>query len=193
MPAAAHNEAGAQTDHAAAWLAFLASPAAPKRAMSALELDGYLSGVVVAPSLIAPSRWMFGLWGDEGPNIDAVVAARSAVSAVVGMAGQLGAKIDDSLRRLEIERVCDYRPVFMTGEDKPSRDAVRSWVGGFWQAMTLAPSEWSDLAADERTQIIVEPFIGFIDLGEDEASSRRRTSKTGSIRLPPPSRARSCC
>ena len=33
------------------WSSFLAPPAAPKRAMSALELDGYLTGVVVTPFL----------------------------------------------------------------------------------------------------------------------------------------------
>ena len=32
------------------WLAFLASTAAPERAMSLLELDGYLTGVIVTPS-----------------------------------------------------------------------------------------------------------------------------------------------
>jgi uncharacterized protein len=34
------------------WLAFLASPAAPKGALSPLDLDGYLTGVVVVPILI---------------------------------------------------------------------------------------------------------------------------------------------
>jgi len=47
---------GAVTDAASAWLAFLASPTAPQRSMSLLELDGYLTGVIVAPSLIRPSR-----------------------------------------------------------------------------------------------------------------------------------------
>jgi uncharacterized protein len=50
-------------DHTAAWLAFLASPAAPRQAMSLLELDGYLTGVIVAPNPIPPSRWMAALWG----------------------------------------------------------------------------------------------------------------------------------
>jgi uncharacterized protein len=159
----------APPDHMAAWLTFLASPAAPTRPMSALELDGYLTGVVVAPSLIAPSRWLLGLWGDEEPDIEAFVAAQSVISDIAGMADQLSANIDNSLRRLEAERVCDWRPAFLTGVGKPSRDAIRRWVGGFWRAMALAPSEWSDLAADERTQVIVAPFIGFIDLGKDEA------------------------
>jgi uncharacterized protein len=44
------------SDAGSSWLAFLASPAAPEHAMSLLELDGYLTGVVVAPSVIRPSE-----------------------------------------------------------------------------------------------------------------------------------------
>jgi uncharacterized protein len=148
----------------AARLTFLALPAAPKQRMPALELDGYLTGVVVAPSPIPSIRWLLGLWGEEEPDIDTVVAARPMLNSVVGMAGQLTATIEQSLRRLESERLCDYRPAFLTGEDKPSHDVVRSWVCGFWRAIGLAPSEWSTLVADERTRILVEPFSGFIDL-----------------------------
>ena len=36
-------------DPAATWLAFLASPGAPKTALSPLELDGYLTGIIVSP------------------------------------------------------------------------------------------------------------------------------------------------
>jgi uncharacterized protein len=167
--AAAHNEAGAQTDHAAAWLTFLASPAAPKRAMSALELDGYLTGAIVAPSMITPGHWMAGLWGGEQPVFDDAAQIQAVLAAVGAMFNRLSTKIEQSLRRLEAERVCDYRPAFLAAAGKPSHDAVTTWVRGFWKAMALVPTEWSALAADERTQVIIEPFVGFIDLGKDDA------------------------
>ena len=31
--------------------------------------------------------------------------------------------------------------------------------------MALAPATWSKLVEDERTKIIVEPFVGFVDIG----------------------------
>jgi uncharacterized protein len=31
--------------------------------------------------------------------------------------------------------------------------------------MALAPATWSKLVEDERTKIIVEPFVGFFDIG----------------------------
>jgi len=154
-------------DPLAAWLAFLASPAGPKRAMSALEIDGYLTGVIVAPTAIPSARWMAGLWGDDASVFDDAAQIRSAIGALSAMFNALGSRIDQSLRRLEATRVCDYRPGFLPAHGKPSLDDVRAWVGGFWKAMALVPAEWSALITDERTQVIVTPFTGFIDVGPD--------------------------
>lgn len=159
---------GRASDPGSSWLAFLASPAAPEHAMSLLELDGYLTGVVVAPSVIRPSEWIAGLWLDNEPIFDDARQIQSVLGAVGILFNTLGATIDRSLRRLEVDRVCDYRPAFQPAEGKPSRDAIRTWVGGFWRAMALAPADWHALAADERTQVIIAPFVGFIDAGEDE-------------------------
>jgi len=154
-------------DSRTAWLAFLASPAAPKRAMSTLEIDGYLTGVIVAPALIPSTRWMAGLWGDEEPVFDDAAQIRSVLGAIGAMFNALASSIERSLRRLEAERVCDYRPGFLPMHGKPSHDDVRAWVGGFWRAMALVPAEWGALIVDERMKVIVEPFVGFIDLGPD--------------------------
>ena len=70
-----------------------------------------------------------------------------------------------SLERLEVDRIVDYRPLFLSGDQKPTHDAVRAWVRGFWKTMALAPETWSKLAEDERTRIIIAPFVGFFDLG----------------------------
>jgi uncharacterized protein len=164
---AVHGGRGEVTDAASAWLAFLISPAAPRSAMSLLELDGYLTGVIVAPGLIAPGRWMAGLWIDEEPVFDDPAQAQLVLSAVGVMFNALSAKIDHSLRRLEADRVCDYHPAFQPTDGKPPHDAVKTWVGGFWKAMSLTPADWHALAADERTQVIITPFVGFIDANKD--------------------------
>ena len=44
--------------------------ASPWFDMSPLELDGYLTGVLVAPNLIPPTRWMAALWGDDEQAFD---------------------------------------------------------------------------------------------------------------------------
>ena len=58
------------TSSAAAWLGFLASPAAPRTARSPLELDGFLTGVIVSPEPIQPTRWILALWGEDEPNFE---------------------------------------------------------------------------------------------------------------------------
>lgn len=161
-----HDERGAIPDPASLWTALLTSSAAPQRAMSVLELDGYLTGIIVAPSPIRPSRWMAGLWADE-PVFDPA-QMQSALDAVGIMFNTLSSRIERSLRRLEAERICDYRPAFQPATGKPSHDAVRTWARGFWKAMALAPAEWSALAEDERLQPIITPLVGFIEVDDPE-------------------------
>jgi hypothetical protein len=70
-----------------------------------------------------------------------------------------------------LRRVSDYRPGFPPTDGKPSHDAIREWMSGFWKAMALVPSEWNALILDDRMRIVVEPSIGFIDLGPDNSLS----------------------
>jgi uncharacterized protein len=124
----------------------------------------YLTGVIVAPSLIRPGLWMAGLWPDEEPVFDDALQMQSVLAALGMMLNTLGAKIEQSLRRLEAERVCDYRPAFCIPDARPPHDKVSAWVRGFWRAMQLAPSDWSPLLADERTQVILTPFVDFMNV-----------------------------
>lgn len=155
-------------DPITAWSNFLASPEAPKTAMSALELDGYLTGVVVTPQVapIRPSEWVPRIWGDEEPIFAVEAQINTVLGAMMVHYNTLLHDINRSLDRLEADRVVDYRPLFLSGDEKPSHDAVRTWVRGFGKAMALAPKTWTALARDERTSIIIAPFVGFVDLGE---------------------------
>jgi len=157
-------------DPMAAWLGFLASTAAPKTAMSPLELDGYLTGIVVAPQAapILPSEWLPGLWGIEEPIFDDDAQIKAVLGAVMDHYNTLIAAIDRSLQRLETDGSGDYRPLFLKGDDKPTHDAVRIWVRGFWKAMALAPETWSALAEDDRTKVLIQPFVGFFEFQDQE-------------------------
>jgi uncharacterized protein len=154
-------------DPIATWSSFLVSPAAPKTAMSALELDGYLTGVVVAPQAapIRPTAWIGHVWGDDEPSFADEAQINATLGVVALRYNTLIRDIDRSLERLEADRIVDYRPLFASGDQKPSHDAVRAWARGFWRAMALAPATWSKLVEDERTKVIIEPFVGFFDVG----------------------------
>ena len=98
---ALHAPRMAAPDPASSCLEFPASAAAPDRAMSALELDGYLTGVIVAPSQIRPGLWMACLWADKERIFEDAVQTQAALSAVGIMFNRLSTAIERSLRRLE--------------------------------------------------------------------------------------------
>jgi uncharacterized protein len=145
--------------------AILLAPPPPQISMSPLELDGYLTGVIVTPHAapIRPSAWIARLWDDAAPLAE-LEQLEAALGTVLIRYSTLLREIDRSLRRMEADRLVDYQPLFLSGDRKPSHDAVRAWVRGFWKAMELAPEIWSSLVADERTQIIIAPFAAFFDL-----------------------------
>ena len=150
------------------WSSFLTSPAAPRTVMSPLELDGYLTGIVVTPrsAPIMPSEWLPKLWDDDEPIFDDNAQIKTVLGAVMKHHNALITEIDHSLTRLETDGVADYRPLFLSGNQTPMHNAVRTWVRGFWKAMALAPETWSALVEDERTQILIQPFVGFFDLDD---------------------------
>jgi uncharacterized protein len=93
----------------------LVSLEAPKTAMSPLELDGYLTGIVVTPQAapIRPSAWIARLWGDDEPIFEDEAQIKATLGAVVTHYNTLLRDIDRSLKRLETDRIVDYRPLFL--------------------------------------------------------------------------------
>lgn len=142
------------------------TPPLPQIPMSPLELDGYLTGIIVTPQAapIRPVAWMARLWGDDELTFEDEEQINTVLGAMAIHYNTLLRDIDRSLKRMEADRIVDYRPLFISGEQKPEHDAVRTWVRGFWKAMKLAPETWTVLAQDERTIVILEPFAGFFDL-----------------------------
>ena len=155
-------------DPIAVWSSFLASPQAPKSAMPPLELDGFLTGIVVAPQTtpIRPSAWIPRVWGDDEPVFTDKAQINNVLGAVMIHYNTLIRDIDRSLERHKADRKVDYRPLFLSGDDKPTHDAIRAWARGFWKAMELAPEAWNKLIQDERTRIIMAPFAGFFPIGD---------------------------
>jgi Uncharacterised protein family (UPF0149) len=70
-------------DPLSTWLGFLTSPTAPKGAMSPMELDGYLTGIVVSPDLLVPSRWLARIWGENEPTFDGLDQMQTIIAAVM--------------------------------------------------------------------------------------------------------------
>ena len=152
----------------AAWQDLLAPTMRPTTSVPALVLDGFLTGVIVAPRPIPLHRWLAALWRDEDLTLWDAGRATAERDAIVLRQTALAAEIDRHLARLETERVCDYRPAFMVGDDKPAHATIRRWAGGFYTAMALVPDAWTALLEDSRTEVLVAPFVGFFGVEDAE-------------------------
>ena len=131
--------------------------------MSPMELDGYLTGIVVSPDLLRPSHWLDRIWGEDEPAFDSLDQTQTVIAGVMDHYNAIIAALDAGFKQIEAKQRVGYRPLFLAASDKPNHDVVRTWVRGFGKAMALAPERWSALAEDERLQLLLTPFIGFLD------------------------------
>src|SRR5262245_44811705 len=101
--------------------AILLSPQPPQISMSPLELDGYLTGIIVTPQAVSirPSAWIAQLWGDDAPIFEDEAQIGAVLGAVMIHYNTLLRDIDRSLKRMEADRIVDYRPLFLSGDQKP--------------------------------------------------------------------------
>jgi uncharacterized protein len=147
----------------APWRDLAAAASSPVWRQPDLALDGYLTGVIIAP------RPMQGaVFASDDLLLRDESHARVTRETLVSRHAALVGDIDEHLARLERDRVCEYRPAFWRGEGAPSHAAIRRWAGGFSVAMMLAPEAWGRLIEDERTQDLVVPFIGFFESDDPE-------------------------
>jgi uncharacterized protein len=155
-------------DSLSTWLGFWTSAAAPKGAMSPMELDGYLTGVAVSPDLLLPSRWLDRIWGENEPTFDSLDQLQTVIAAVMDHHNAIIAALDSGFKQLEAKKPADYRPLFLAASDKPKHDIVRAWARGFGKAMALAPERWGSIAEDERLQPLLAPFVGFLGIADPD-------------------------
>jgi uncharacterized protein len=63
---------------------FLLSDRAPEESMGLSDLDGFLTGMVVGPELILPSKWLPVVWGGGEPTFESVEEAGSILGTIMG-------------------------------------------------------------------------------------------------------------
>lgn len=136
--------------------AILANPNWDPDLLPPLEMDGYLTGILVTPGLEA-SEWVSGLWTTK-PGSAADERTSHALAAVVARRRAIEADLQKGWP--------GFQPSFCEPGKKADHAKVRQWVKGFWQAMKLEPQYWSDLAEDERTATFIKLLVGFIESRE---------------------------
>ena len=95
--------------------------------MSPMELDGYLTGIIVSPDLLLPSRWLDRIWGENEPTFDDRDQMQTIIAAVMDHYNAIIAALDAGFKQIEAKKPADYRPLFLATSDKPSRADLGSW------------------------------------------------------------------
>ena len=105
------------------------------------ELDGLLTGVLVAPQPLTPEDWLPVVWGDDTdgvPPFEDPLDVQWFRSAVI-------ARHDEIARDLARGRL---RPIFDT--DERNGDVLwEPWIDGFAAAMELLPDGWETVCNDD--------------------------------------------
>jgi uncharacterized protein len=121
-----------------------------------LEMDGYLTGLLVTPHLDS-SDWVMGLWREPPASNDPARIEQALRQALAHRR-----KIEASFAK----GWPGFMPAYCEPGQRADHDMVRIWVKGFWTAMKLAPSYWSAIAEDHRTATFVALLAGFMEVSE---------------------------
>lgn len=136
--------------------------------MTVSELNGYVTGILASKSLIPPSEWLPGVWGEDGQsNFPDLATAEATIQAVMGHYNVISALINEAGW---IEPI--YEEDINSGET-----LYEPWVDGFIRAMQLREAEWLAIAngPDSDAQMAVnlllvmqEIYEGTSELSEAE-------------------------
>ena len=141
----------------AAWIAYLASPDAPADAMRPLELDGFLTGIIVSPDLIHPTEWIHGIWGEDGPQVQEIALAQKLFESLCG-------HYNDIVERLDDERT-EFRPMFVGADGVAAPDRLRPWIRGFAKAIAFSVDDWEERGrADPDFDMLTSPILAAAEI-----------------------------
>ena len=102
----------------APWRDRAAAGSSPVWRQPDLALDGYLTGVIIAPLPIPTAHWPGAVLAGDDLLLRGEGHARATRETLVFRHAALVGDIDEHLAPLERDRVCEYRPVFWPGEGR---------------------------------------------------------------------------
>lgn len=129
----------------------LNSPDAPKDTPSAIWIDGYMTAVIVGPSMVLPSQWLPVIFEKMGAfeNED---MANKIVGALMGHYTGIVQRLDDDT----------YLPIHIPTQGAlPTKEAASEWGKGFWTAMSMDDT-WDDMFDDEDDKVLLFPILSGI-------------------------------
>ena len=133
---------------------FLISDGTPEECMDISTLDGFLTGLVIGPETIMPSRWLPVVW-DETEQDEMAWKSRKEAERIMGLVMRLYNSI---VQAFQVDPP-DFNPLLpihkVAGEEVTIID---EWCWGFMRSIGLAPESWEPLFEDEEQKAGIFPI-----------------------------------
>ena len=153
---------------------FLLSDETPEECMDISTLDGFLTGLVIGPDTIMPSRWLPEVWGETEKD-DMVWQTGEELERVMGLVMRQYNSIVDGFK-VDPPDFSPIMPVHQASGEEIT--IIDEWCWGFMQSVGLAPESWEPLFGDEKQKAGIFPIYlygtekGYESLEEDPKISK---------------------
>jgi len=118
-------------------------------------IDGFLTSLVVGPTLVPPSEWLAALVETETGTLD----ADDTELMCTMLLAQYEAIAEELYEDLEA-----YEPLFWT-DDNGTR-VCRDWANGFFDAMRFCDEHWGRFFRDKESRDLILPILFQLDSDE---------------------------
>ncbi len=133
---------------------FLISDETPEECMDISTLDGFLTGLVIGPDTIPPSRWLPVVWGETEQD-EMAWESREKIERIMGLVMCLYNSIAQAF---QVDPP-DFSPLLpihkVAGEEVTIID---EWCWGFMYSIGLAPESWQPLLDHEERSATIFPI-----------------------------------
>jgi len=138
----------------------LNSHVVPNDGLNISALHGFLTALIVSPSMLVPSQWLPVIWGEEDPEFESHQEAERMFGLIM--------RLYNSIGRTLAEKPEEFFPIFLVDEDEDQSSAeepyvlAQDWCEGFSVGVAICPQEdWRPLMEDEEGRNLLAPIIAF--------------------------------
>jgi len=133
---------------------FLTSDKTPEECMDISMLDGFLTGLVIGPETIMPSRWLPEVWGGTEQDEMAWKSRKEAERII-----ELVMRLYNSVAQAFQVDPPDIRPLLPSHKTKSEEILILDeWCWGFMRSIGLAPESWQSLLDHEERSAAIFPI-----------------------------------
>jgi len=144
-----------------------------------VELEGFLTALVVGPNTLSPTLWLPKVWGGRTPKFKDIAELNRFMALVIALYNEIALTFDQAPQT--------FRPTFYESKFEKRRVViVDEWCSGFLKGMRLDAQGWKPLKRD-RPELLkpIELFGSPAGWKECEAGGEEKMHRRWSPRVTP--------